>query len=160
MSEEVDLDAIEVRLAGASPGPWEIIPPMVQNEAGQYSPAYVSGPSDYGYEDVEFIAHSRQDMEDMAKELRVLRAQVASFGKVQPGASNPPRDQPDDTEDNEAIDEAEDWLEAADSVGVKWGVPMTNNSPRWQDGVYLRHMGEWIADIRKVIERYKKDTHE
>jgi hypothetical protein len=77
---EVDLDAIEARVALASPAPWSILPAMTQNEAGQWSPPEIIGIAPYGHDDgdIEFIAHARQDVPAMAAEIRRLRAEVQS----------------------------------------------------------------------------------
>lgn len=154
---EVDLDAIEARVALASPAPWSVLPAMVQNEAGQWSPPEVIGIAPYGYDDgdVEFIAHSRQDIPAMVAEIRRLRAQVDSF--TNKTVSTPANADPDDTDADLAIEEAEDFLDAALELGDKWDVPYTNNYPRWQNGQFLRHMGDWLKDVRKVAKRYHEE---
>lgn len=81
---KVDLDAIEARAKAATPGPWK--------QGGHYDGEWFDFGKNSGYvrlsdgheisvaqkagkyDDAEFIAHARQDVEDMAREIRKLRA--------------------------------------------------------------------------------------
>ena len=65
-----------------------------------------------------------------------------------------PRPAPDDTLQNESILDSEDFAEALSEIVNKYGINVTNNSPRWQDGVYLRHMGEFLGDVRDAAIRF------
>lgn len=75
-AKELDTSAIRAREAVATPGPWTVIEPMVQNEAGDYSPAELRGPVWHSYEDTAFSAHARQDIPDLLNEVDRLRKAV------------------------------------------------------------------------------------
>ena len=61
---------------------------------------------------------------------------------------------PDDRDKDQAIAEAETLVEALFEIAEKYGVPVTNNEPRWQDGVYLRAVGAFIGDIRAAVTKH------
>lgn len=42
----------------------------------------------------------------------------------------------------------EDLLEALFDIAGKYDANVTNNEPRMQDGEYLYHVGEFIADVK------------
>lgn len=71
-------------------------------------------------------------------------------------AEQPPK--PDDTELDELIDEAEDFAEAIWHIGEKYEVPLTNNYPRWQDGRYLRHCGDFYGDIMDAVDKFCRSS--
>jgi len=81
-----------------------------------------------------------------AEKLR-LGAQVASIGHVHPGTYSRIETHPDDREINEAIDESECFADAMFEIAEKYGANVTNNMDRWQDGVFLRHIAEFIEDV-------------
>lgn len=51
-------------------------------------------------------------------------------------------------------DEREAFDEAIWELAEKYEVPLTNNGSRWQDGVFLREMGDFIQDVRAIVHRY------
>lgn len=61
---------------------------------------------------------------------------------------------PDDTESDEMIARAVDLTEALFEIAEKYQAPLTNNLPRWQDGVYLRHIGDFIQDVKDQVARF------
>jgi hypothetical protein len=61
---------------------------------------------------------------------------------------------PDDTEVDAEIAEATDLGDALFGIASKYLVAVTNNEPRWQDGVWLREMGEFIDDVKNVTGRF------
>ncbi|QIP39747.1 hypothetical protein G9444_2503 [Rhodococcus erythropolis] len=83
-----------------------------------------------------------------------LRAQVASIGHVHPGACSPVETHPDDREINEAIDESECFADAMFEIAEKYGANVTNNMDRWQDGVFLRHIAEFIEDVETAALKH------
>jgi hypothetical protein len=54
---------------------------------------------------------------------------------------------PDDSEINEDISNATSLANAIWLIADKYEVNLTNNEPRWQDGVYLREISEFMTDI-------------
>lgn len=87
-------------------------------------------------------------------EIRRLRAQLASVGRIDPGVVSPRDTWPDDTEVNEAI-AAETSLEGAlFEIADKYGANVTNNMPRWQNGVFLREASEFIGDVKAAAEKH------
>lgn len=69
-----------------------------------------------------------------------------------PKQSPPPA--PDDTEINEAIAASESLVEALFEIAEKYGADVTNNLPRWQNGVYLREVAEFIEDVQTQVDRH------
>lgn len=67
------------------------------------------------------------------------------------GATRPA---PDDTEADDAIASAQDLTEALFEIAEKYEAPLTNNEPRWKDGVYLRHVGDFTADVKDQVARF------
>lgn len=61
---------------------------------------------------------------------------------------------PDDTEADEAIAESETFLEALFEIASKYNIPVTNNEIRWQDGLFLRHVGDFIGDVQDAYARF------
>ncbi len=84
-------------------------------------------------------------------ELSSLRNPTTSTGYVSPRET-----WPDDSEANAAIAEAENFSEAIWEIAEKYHVPVTNNLPRWQDGQFLREMGDFIGDVKSAAERFMK----
>ena len=64
---------------------------------------------------------------------------------------------PDDSEEDEAIAEADSFVEALWEIATKYNVPVTNNLPRWQDGVWLREIGAFIGEIQDAARRFKEE---
>lgn len=71
------------------------------------------------------------------------------------GYMSPQETWPDDSEADKEIAEAETIAEAFWEVGEKYDVPTTGNSPRWQEGQFLRPMGDFIRDCVNVARRFK-----
>ncbi|TFD51980.1 hypothetical protein E3T46_07785 [Cryobacterium sp. Hh11] len=73
-------------------------------------------------------------------------------------AMNPPeptpKTAPDDSEANEMIATSEDLPEALAAIATKYEVPVTNNETRWQDGQFLRHVGDFMHDVKAAFERF------
>lgn len=86
--------------------------------------------------------------------VKVLEAQVASIGVVNPGGVAKQGERPDDSECNQLIAEAESFVDAILEIGEKYGVPLTNNMERWQDGVFLRYAGDFCAEVREAALRF------
>lgn len=61
---------------------------------------------------------------------------------------------PDDSEVDEAIASADTLTEALFEIAEKYGANVTNNEPRWQDGVYLREVGDFIGDVIQAVRRH------
>ncbi len=61
---------------------------------------------------------------------------------------------PDDSAYDQEILEAESFTEALWVIAEKYDVPVTNNYPRMQNGQYLRHIGDFIADITAAAKRH------
>lgn len=87
-------------------------------------------------------------------DLAQLQAQSASIGHVDPGVVSPKHTWPDDTEVNQWIDEAQSLNEALLEIVDKYQIPVTTNLPRWQNGQFIRDAGDFIDDIRKVVEKH------
>lgn len=64
---------------------------------------------------------------------------------------------PDTTEDDEAIAEATSFVEALFEIANKYAVPVTNNLPRWQNGIWLHEVGAFIGDIQEAARRFKEE---
>lgn len=63
---------------------------------------------------------------------------------------------PDDSEYDELIADSESIQEALAAIADKYGADVTNNEPRWQDGVYLRHLGDFMGDVLDAFKRFSK----
>lgn len=87
-------------------------------------------------------------------EIEVLKAQAGSVGCVDPGVVSKRSSWPDDTDANEAIAEATSFEGALFEIAEKYGANVTNNMPRWQDGVFLREVGDFIGDIKEAAEKH------
>lgn len=74
---------------------------------------------------------------------------VGSTGYVSPRET-----WPDDTDINEAIAEAETLREAMFEIAEKFEVPVSNNLPRWQEGRFVRHVGDFLEDIYVAFDRF------
>jgi hypothetical protein len=61
---------------------------------------------------------------------------------------------PDDSDHDEAILEAESFVEALWAIAEKYDVPVTNNYPRWQDGQYLRLISDFIEDVTTAVKKH------
>lgn len=66
------------------------------------------------------------------------------------------RSKPDDTEWDELIADSESIQEALAAIADKYGANVTNNEPRWQDGVYLRHLGDFFGDVMDAFSRFQE----
>jgi hypothetical protein len=91
-------------------------------------------------------------------ELAQLRAQVNSIGRVNPSTASPKGTWPDDTDANEAIASEDSFSGALFEIAEKYGANVTNNYPRWQNGVFLREVGEFIADVTNAAEKHLRIT--
>lgn len=69
------------------------------------------------------------------------------------GYTNPRDTWPDDTEINASIAEEETVAGALFEIAEKYGADVTNNLPRWQDGVFLREVGEFIGDVMTAFQQ-------
>jgi hypothetical protein len=61
---------------------------------------------------------------------------------------------PDDSEVDQAIAEADDFYDALWIFTEKYNVPLTNNEERFVDGEHLRPMGDFISEMKALIERF------
>ncbi|OHD14986.1 MAG: hypothetical protein A2Y38_25570 [Spirochaetes bacterium GWB1_59_5] len=103
----------------------------------------------------ETIAGATQYIAELEAENKRLKAQVHSLAsEVSVGSIVPPGARPDDREINKCIDEAESLNEALFEIADKYGADVTNNEERWQGGVFLREIGDFIDDVREVAERF------
>lgn len=100
------------------------------------------------------MSYHNGKIQELEAELKVLRAQVASIGHVVPGAVALPDTRPDDSEYREELDDAESFSAAMFAIADLYGMNLTNNSERWQDGVFLREIGDFIGDVRSVAEKF------
>jgi hypothetical protein len=116
--------------------------------AEEYAPGDIEAQDDFV---TGWLTYHRE----VGPELIRLRAQVKSFGVVNPGGFAGPGEAPDDSESDKMIAEAESFNEAVWEIAEKYGVPITNNYPRWQNGQFLRASGEFLAEIKKAAERFK-----
>ena len=66
----------------------------------------------------------------------------------------PGREVPDDAEVNALLADSEDLPEALGTIATKYEAQVTNNEPRWQDGHYLRHVGDFMRDVMAAFERF------
>ena len=98
--------------------------------------------------------HTNGRIAELEAENVRLRAQVASIGDVHPGTCSPVETHPDDREINEAIDESECFADAMFEIAEKYGANVTNNMDRWQDGVFLRHIAEFIEDTETAALKH------
>lgn len=98
--------------------------------------------------------HTNGRIAELESENVRLRAQVASIGDVHPGTCSPVETHPDDREINEAIDESECFADAMFEIAEKYGANVTNNMDRWQDGVFLRHIAEFIEDTETAALKH------
>lgn len=98
--------------------------------------------------------HTNGRITELEAENVRLRAQVASIGHVHPGTCSPVETHPDDREINEAIDESECFADAMFEIAEKYGANVTNNMDRWQDGVFLRHIAEFIEDTETAALKH------
>lgn len=96
----------------------------------------------------------RQTLAELAR----LRAQVRSIGLVNPSVASPKETWPDDSEVNEAIAAEDSFAGALFEIAEKYGANVTNNYPRWQNGVFLREVGEFIADVTTAAEKHLNNT--
>ncbi|MEO3931353.1 hypothetical protein WMO79_00875 [Micrococcaceae bacterium Sec7.4] len=87
-------------------------------------------------------------------EVTRLQAQLRSIGRVDPGVASPKETWPDDKETNEAIAAEDSFAGALFEIADKYGANVTNNYPRWQNGVFLREVGEFIADVTAAAEKH------
>lgn len=69
----------------------------------------------------------------------------------------PGRPAPDDSEIDQIIAESETLTEALFHVADKYEAPVTNNEPRWKDGQYLRHVADFITDVKNQVTRFTPD---
>lgn len=65
---------------------------------------------------------------------------------------------PDDTEINAAIAQADSFAESLFEIAEKYGADVTNNEPRWQGNVFLREVGDFIADVKASAEKHLSST--
>ena len=162
----IDLKAIEALTAAATPEPWEWSHDGDDSWNGMGGPGeddsvlWAHGEHTEGWivankADTDFIAQSRTIVPALTAEVARLRAQVHSLThKVHPGAVAPAKTWPDDTEINQAIADAEDFGEAIWEIAEKYDVQLTNNMERWVDGVFVRHCGDFIQEIRDAAEKH------
>lgn len=103
----------------------------------------------------ETIAGATNYITQLEAENKRLKAQVHSLTHdVNPGSTVPFDAMPDDTEINQAIEEAESFNEAVCEIAEKYDVPVTGNMERWQDGVFVRHAAEFTNDLHRVADRF------
>lgn len=87
-------------------------------------------------------------------EIKRLRAQLSSVGRVNPGVVSARDTWPDDTEVNETIASETSFEGALFEIASKYGANVTSNMPRWQDGVFLREIGEFIGDVKDAAAKH------
>ncbi|MFI6266134.1 hypothetical protein [Micromonospora sp. NPDC051006] len=133
---DLDLDAIEMRAAGATPGPWATDPDSAWrrcHEAHEY--VYATDPTDRAgivaltgikgehvrnARDAAFIAHARTDVPALVAEVRRLRAELAEVnGRCdQTAAARDRYKRERDTERAVADQLRQDLREADDNYGA------------------------------------------
>lgn len=103
----------------------------------------------------EMLEVAKAECARLERDLAVALAEVKRLVNLQAAAQQPnPTERPDDSEADAAIADAEDLNEALWEIAEKYQVPVTNNYPRWQEGQWLREIGEFIGDIRNAVERF------
>lgn len=70
------------------------------------------------------------------------------------GYVSPRETWPDDSGPDESIRRAESLAEALWEIAEKYDIPLTNNLPRWQEGVFLREVGDFIHDCMNAMSRF------
>lgn len=65
-----------------------------------------------------------------------------------------PENRPDDSEINLELREAESFADFIFILADKYGIPVTNNEERWQDGQFLREIGEFTGELVAGVEKY------
>lgn len=108
-------------------------------------------PFDFGWIGCDLEADHRGSHESTT-----LGVTVKWVRKHTGGAGNfsPRETWPDDSACDEAIAEAETFGLAIWEIAEKYDVPLTNNSVRWQEGVFVRHITDFIEDVRRVHLRF------
>ena len=90
MTESIDLDAIEARLAAATPGPWDtdgttvwayVIVPDPRDQTGQTPIQDRELVAQSGGADADLIAHAPTDLAALVAEVRALRAVAKAAGE-------------------------------------------------------------------------------
>ena len=67
---------------------------------------------------------------------------------------------PDDSEINTDISNATSLMSALWLISEKYDINLTNNEPRWQDGVYLRHIADFLTDVVDAAVKFDpKNPH-
>lgn len=61
----------------------------------------------------------------------------------------------EELERGDTIAEAESFEEALFAIAEKYDLPLTNNEPRFENGVYLRPIGDFVEDIRRAIMKHQ-----
>ena len=98
-----------------------------------------------------FPMHDPEYRRIYAEERSVIDAMEDSIPEPTTPEQKP---RPDDSEADEMIADSEDLPEALFSIADKYDVPVTNNETRWQDGQFLRHIGDFTHDIKAAFERF------
>ncbi len=100
---------------------------------------------------LEELVHLRQ-------ENAALKAQIHSLqNKVHVGSASPRETWPDHSEENKDIRESEDFSEAINALADKFSIPLTGNCDRWQDGVFVYHITEFMNDFVTIANNHLVD---
>jgi len=93
---------------------------------------------------------------ELRLEVLRLREQLKSHEQphISSGYMSPRETWPDDSDVNSAMAEAESLPEAIFELVEKYEVPVTNNYPRWQNGQFIRDMGEFFTDFETIAGRF------
>lgn len=66
-------------------------------------------------------------------------------------------DRPDDRKLYEELYAAESFNEAIFVLAELYDIPVTNNEERWQDGHFVREIGDLVDDIHYLVKKHSRD---
>jgi len=94
--------------------------------------------------------------EELKLEVLRLREQLKSHEQPfhSTGYMSPRDTWPDDSDVNSALADAESLPEAIFELIEKYEIPVTGNYPRWQDGQFIRHIGDFNSDFLAIADRF------
>lgn len=93
---------------------------------------------------------------ELKLEVARLRARLESYEHPSQSAGymSPRESWPDDSDVDRAMAEAESLPEAIFELIEKYEIPVTGNYPRWQDGQFIRDVGDFNTDFLAIAGRF------
>lgn len=93
---------------------------------------------------------------ELRLEVLQLRERLKSHERPSQSAGymSPRETWPDDSDVNRAMAEAESLPEAIFELIEKYEIPVTGNYPRWQDGQFIRDIGDFNTDFLAIAGRF------